>query len=380
MFPRTTAASLAPPAINLAPAQAEISHAQSPTETPREAFAKGRKGAKDAVTDMLGGPRSNNGQAVAAKRSGPLPDFAKIGIIGGMGPAAGNAAAERLVDIFQNDFGVKSDQAHGAYVLISNSPNIGDRTAYAKDHLPPDLGTRGRDERIKTLTDVRAENPYHGMHEAIDQVADAGAKVAVITCNTAHIWFDALESHAQAKGVKLLHIADSVAEAVNKAMDGRGERRYPVKIGQLATNGTNSTGLYQNRLALKYAGQFDITVPEAEKQQKTMGSIYGTKNFPVAGGPETDGIKGGEYEASRELMLDPAKALVAGGAQVVTGACTEVPLVITQKDFDPNKVQFVDTLRSLMALAATEAKHMADADKNAIARSLSETFSQVRNV
>lgn len=373
----TTSAATA--ALNMDSAHAEVSQPQK-LQSPRDAFINGRKGAKEAVNDMLGGLRPNNAQALKAKPGGPLPDFAKIGIIGGMGPAAGNAAAERLVDIFQSEFAVKSDQAHGAYVLVSDSPNIGDRTAYAKDNLPPDLGTRGRDERIKMLTDPRADNPYHGMKDAIDEAVSAGAKVLVITCNTAHIWFDALEAHAASKGVKLLHIADSVAEEVNKAMDGKGERRYPINIGQLATNGTNSTGLYQNRLANKYPGQFSITVPEEEQQQKTMGSIYGTEKFPVKGGLETNGIKGGEYKNSRDLMLEPAKTLVDGGAQVVTGACTEVPLVINQKDFDAHNVQFVDTLRSLMALAATVAKDMADVDKNPIEHSLSQAFSQMKDV
>ncbi|MBF7142214.1 MULTISPECIES: aspartate/glutamate racemase family protein [Pseudomonas] len=380
MIPRIPTANVASAAANLACAQADISKSQPPAISPRDAFVNEGRSALKAVSDILGGQRPGNTQALEAKRGGALPDFAKIGIIGGMGPAAGNAAAERLVDIFQNEFAVKSDQAHGAYVLVSDSPNIGDRTAYAKDNLPPDLGRRGRDERIKMLTDPRADNPYHGMKGAIDQAASAGAKVAVITCNTAHIWFDALEAHAESKGVKLLHIADSVAEEVNKAMDGKGGRHYPVKIGQLATNGTNSTGLYQNRLASKYPNQFSITVPDEEQQQKTMGSIYGTKNFPVQGGPETNGIKGGEYKNSRDLMLEPAKTLVDGGAQVVTGACTEVPLVINQKDFDAHNVQFVDTLRSLMALAATQAKQMADTDKTALGNELNQHFSQLKTV
>jgi len=379
MIPRITIANVAPPAVNLASAQAEIGKSQPPAISPRDSFLNQGRSALRAVSDMLGGPRPVNTQALEAKRGGPLPDFAKIGIIGGMGPAAGNAAAIHLVDIFQNEFAVKSDQAHGAYVLVSDSPNIGDRTAYARDNLPLDLSTRGREERIKTLTDPRADNPYHGMKESIDQVASAGAKVAVITCNTAHIWFEALEAYAESKGVKLLHIADSVVEDVKKAMDDEGEPRYPVPIGQLATNGTNSTGLYQNRLASKYPGEFTITVPDKEQQQKTMGSIYGTKNFPVKGRPDTNGIKGGEYINSRNLMLEPAKALVDGGAQVVTGACTEVGLVISQKDFDAHNVQFVDTLKSLMALAATEAKQMADTDKAALGNELNQTFSQLKN-
>ena len=69
-----------------------------------------------------------------------------------------------------------------------------------------------------------------------------------------------------------------------------------------------------------------------------MSSIYGES-----------GIKAGFISSeNREKILKASKALIEKGAQGIIGGCTEVPVVVHQRDIE---VPFFDSL-NILALAA----------------------------
>lgn len=71
---------------------------------------------------------------------------------------------------------------------------------------------------------------------------------------------------------------------------------------------------------------------EEDHRALVMEAIYGPH-----------GIKAGNLgEEPHRLLLEAARRLIEGGAEAIVAGCTEVPLVLSQKDFDD--VLFVDPM------------------------------------
>jgi aspartate racemase len=139
----------------------------------------------------------------------------KLGILGGMGPAASNEFVTRLVAKTP----ATKDQDHIPFVLWSDS-------------TIPDRSTSMLNKDDKPL-------PY--LLAGIQGLKIAGCTTIVIPCNTAHFWFSHLEKIA-AWNAKIIHIVDSVTEAlrdINVTND---------KIGIIGTKATIEYGLYQYKL------------------------------------------------------------------------------------------------------------------------------------
>jgi aspartate racemase len=108
-----------------------------------------------------------------------------IGVLGGMGPLA-------AVDFLHKRIAsapAKRDQDH-VPTLVWNVPQIPDRQ--------------------KALAGT-GPSPLPAMLEGIARLNAAGASRIVIPCNTAHIWFDDLQSASQAP---IIHIADATITAL----------------------------------------------------------------------------------------------------------------------------------------------------------------------
>ncbi|MEM3886791.1 MAG: amino acid racemase, partial [Candidatus Methanomethylicia archaeon] len=122
--------------------------------------------------------------------------------------------------------------------------------------------------------------------------------------------------------IPFLNMIELTAEYVAKV--------YPnVKfVGLLATTGTVKTGLYQ-KLFEKYG--FKIIVPSDEDQRIVMSGIY-------------DGVKAGNLDLGRKLLLDIANKLIDKGSELMILGCTEVSVVIKSGDL---RVPVVDPLQIL---------------------------------
>lgn len=160
----------------------------------------------------------------------------KIGIIGGMGPAATWLFYRYVTEMTE----ASCDQDHVNMVILSDAA-MPDRTA----------AILGGDE----------EPVMKKMREDVKTLLGCGCEAVAVTCNTAHFFMEKVAKETQ---VPLIHMPEETAkEAVHQAGGG--------KIAILATRGTIQTKLYQKRLEAHGGHPF---VPSEEIESLIMSQIY----------------------------------------------------------------------------------------------------------
>lgn len=210
-----------------------------------------------------------------------------VGILGGMGPAAGADFARLFVRACAEHLARRgqpvSDQAFPEHWL-------------AQVPVPDRSQALGRPE-------TGAHQPLEPMLQAVAKLAALGARSIAVACNTAHAWHASLQQRFPQ--VELLHMAREVAQAL--AQQGRRE------VGVLATQGTYRIGLYDQALA--QAG-VRCHVPLPAEQEQLMQGIYA-------------GVKRGDLAVARAHFEPVARALAERhGLDTLVLACTEIPLAL----------------------------------------------------
>jgi aspartate racemase len=200
----------------------------------------------------------------------------RLGILGGMGPAA---SAEFITRLIQQTPATK-DQEHIPFVLWNN-PQIPDRSTSMRN---------GDDKPLPHLV------------EGIKALKHSGCDLIVIPCNTAHFWFNELSR----LNVKIIHIVDSVADALRDANVTNST------IGVMGTQATVEFGLYQ--YMLNRSG-WDCITPSKEEMDNLVQ-------------PAINLIKGGNIEQAETMLMSVAHSLIGRGAKAVVLGCTEIPLAI----------------------------------------------------
>lgn len=210
-----------------------------------------------------------------------------VGILGGMGPAAGADFARLFVQAcadHMREFNIPvSDQAFPEHWLAQVP--VPDRSAALES------------------SDLGAHQPLDPMLQAVGKLAALGATTVAVACNTAHAWHGALQERFPQ--IEVLHVAREVA----RTLAARGVR----EVGLLATEGTYRAGLYDQ--ALRQAGLVCHTPLPAERERLMQG-IY-------------DGVKVGNLALAYDCFADVARALVQRhGLSTLILGCTEIPLVL----------------------------------------------------
>ena len=229
----------------------------------------------------------------------------KLGILGGMGPAASNEFVTRLVAKTP----ATKDQDHIPFVLWSDS-------------TIPDRSTSMLNKDDKPL-------PY--LLAGIQGLKIAGCTTIVIPCNTAHFWFSHLEKIA-AWNAKIIHIVDSVADTLRDIKITSG------KIGIIGTKATIEYGLYQYQL--NKLGWECIT--PTKEQMDTLVQ------------PAIDLIKAGNMDQAHEMLMTIIHSLISKGAKAVVLGCTEIPLSIRENTVQDTPV--INSIDSLVMSAIKEFK------------------------
>ena len=229
----------------------------------------------------------------------------KLGILGGMGPAASNEFVTRLVA----QTPATKDQDHIPFVLWSD-PTI------------PDRSTSMLNKDDKPL-------PY--LLAGIQGLKIAGCTTIVIPCNTAHFWFSHLEKIA-AWNAKIIHIVDSVADALRDLKIASG------KIGIIGTKATIEYGLYQYQL--NKLG-WDCIVPTKE-QMNTLVQ------------PAIDLIKVNHTAQAHPMLMAVIHSLIGNGATAVVLGCTEIPLSVREDTVQDTPI--INSIDSLVNAAIQEFK------------------------
>ncbi len=207
----------------------------------------------------------------------------RIGIIGGMGP---EATAYYYTQLVKRTHASK-DQDH-FHVMIDANPKIPDRTQAILNN---------------------GETPLPYLIESIERLNLLNVDKAFITCITSHYFFDQIKPHAQ---FELIHALDALNKALHQA--------NIKKIGLLATSGTIKTQLFPK--ALK---DIEVIVPNESSQADVMDAIYNPQS----------GIKSGHTEGiALKQLIKAGEALIAQGAEVIIGGCTEVSMVLRTEHFN----------------------------------------------
>lgn len=224
----------------------------------------------------------------------------RLGILGGMGPAASAEFVNRLVA----QTPATCDQEHIPFVLWS-------------DPAIPDRSTSLRNGDNKPL-------PF--LLDGLKGLKAAGCDLIVIPCNTAHFWFREFNKVT----VQVIHIVDSVAYALKDAGVTNGT------IGVMGTQATVELCLYQNHLN---GYGWNCITPNREEM-----------DFFVQ--PAIDLIKSGKLVEARPLLMKVIHSLIDRGARAVVLGCTEIPLAI--KEDYLNGIPLINSIDSLVKLAIKE--------------------------
>lgn len=129
-----------------------------------------------------------------------------------------------------------------------------------------------------------------------------GANVLIMSCNTAHYYYDSILPHLE-RGTLFLNMLDESAREAAEA----GIRR----VGLLATDGTIQSGVYERSFSRH---GLSTLVPSAPVQKRLMHLIY-------------DEVKAGAAAPPLDSLLDAAEELRSRGAETMVLGCTELPLV-----------------------------------------------------
>lgn len=198
-----------------------------------------------------------------------------IGIIGGMGPLATCDLMEKIIA----RTGAENDQEN-LHLVVDCNTEIPDRT-----------------EAILN----QGESPVPQLVRSGIKLQGMGADVLVMSCNTAHYFYDCVIPYLD---IPLLHMIRETGSYLR----GQGVRR----AGLLATDGTVRSRVYQE--ALEQVGISPL-IPDAAGQRSVMDLIY-------------HGVKAGRREYDTQDFRRTVERLLGQGAERLILGCTELPLAV----------------------------------------------------
>ena len=251
-----------------------------------------------------------------------------IGIVGGLGPYAGLDLVRKIFDGTKAD----CDQDHLPVMLYS---------------FPGDIPVRP-----EFLLGLTKENPGEAIGNIMVRMAEAGATIIGMPCNTAHsprildVALDRLA--ATGRNVRFVHIIKAAVTHMT-ALCPPGSR-----VGLMGTVATLRTRLYQD--ALEQAGLVPVILDDegcARVQDAISNREYGIKasSNPVS-------------QTARDILRAAAQELAEKEVAAILLGCTEIPLALTESELfgvpmvdatsvlaqaliracDPEKLRFPDAI------------------------------------
>lgn len=215
----------------------------------------------------------------------------KLGIIGGLGPAA-SAYFLQLVTQMTD---AQKDQEHIEAILYS-CPSIPDRTQY--------------------ILGKSANNPSEKMSEVGKNLVQMGVEYIAIPCMTAHYFYNELSDEID---VPVIH---AIRETANYLKE-----RNIHKAGIMATDGSVQSGLFSKELEKE---NISCIYPSDEMQKLVMSFIY-------------DDVKSGK-EITMEKLNKVSEALFSMGAEVILLGCTELSIAKGKFPFGAGFLDMMEVL------------------------------------
>lgn len=232
--------------------------------------------------------------------SAPAPELErpfKLGVVGGVGPAATVDFLDKVV----RNTPARRDQDH-LRLLVEQNPQIPDRT----EHLVGD----GMD-------------PTLALYATCKKLQAGEADLIAIPCNTAHAFVEAIQSQLDIPIMNMLTVTVKHIREMFPTLQ---------KVGLLATSGTVASGVYRRAFE---DHDLQEVVPSPQLQARVMNAIYGPQ-----------GVKAGFASEQSVADLDAAiDELAAQGVEVIVLGCTELPLLLSEPErltARGNRVALVD--------------------------------------
>ena len=208
-----------------------------------------------------------------------------VGILGGMGPAAGADFVRLFVEACAQHM-----RARGEPVRDQGFP----------EHWLAQVPVPDRSGALESAA-LGAHQPLESMLQALGRLAALGSRAVAIACNTAHAWHGTLQERFPQ--VEVLH----VAREVSAQLAAEGVRDAAL----MATDGTYRVGLYEQAMA--DAG-LTCHLPRADERRLLMRGIY-------------EGVKAGDMRLAESCFSRVARQLAQRHGQVaMVMGCTEIPL------------------------------------------------------
>ena len=247
------------------------------------------------------------------QQSGNCP----VGIIGGMGPAAG-------VD-FENQFVTACSE-----VLLQVRGEFCDQDF--PEHWLAQVPIPDRTSALLGDQEDR-EAVLRSLLSVVRRMSALGIRHVALACNTAHSWHSSIQSQ-----FPHMEILDVAGEVRNVLMKHAGQR-----VGLLATKGTYQTGIYATGFESR---GLRLLLPTDSEQDLLMSGIY-------------DGVKAGKLELARSSFESVATSMaLRESLDALVLGCTEIPIAL--KVSPVPSVKLIDAgkvLACALALRALNRKH-----------------------
>lgn len=145
------------------------------------------------------------------------------------------------------------------------------------------------------------------MADAAKRLERAGADIVVLCTNTMHLCEEAIKRSIK---IPFLHIAEATGQAiVDKGI---------LKVALLGTRFTMEKDFYKKTLFEKFG--IETIIPNQQEREVVHSVIY------------NELVQGIIKDESREKYVNIINRLQAEGAQGVILGCTEIPLLVSEKD------------------------------------------------
>lgn len=233
------------------------------------------------------------------KRGGGMATRRLVGVLGGMGPMATVDFLAKVIALTP----ARCDQEH-VPLIVHQVPQIPDRS-----------------RAILHGSDA----PLAPMLMGLQRLAHAGAEFAVIPCNTAHHWYDAL---TRMQSLRIVHIAEATKLELRRSAIRGG------RVALLATRGTHRAGVYVGRLGEEYEPLLAIDDTVQELIDRSIAAV-----------------KAGDLTLASRAAGEAAERMLSKGADSLILACTELPIALTGS---PMADKFIDSTLALARLCVKE--------------------------
>jgi aspartate racemase len=240
-----------------------------------------------------------------------------ITIIGGAGPDAAIDLQVKLSLAMKKKLNISFDQDHYR-VIVDNNTDIPNRDEALLSNGPSPLATY-----------IHSTKKLEAM----------GGDVLIISCNTAHVYFNDIQKITNMKAINM--IEETASFFYNRYTKIK-------KVGLLSTSATIQTNLYHNAFD-KY--QVEVIAPDLIHQNNIVQAIYGIKAGFINNKEALNKTKlhdiyqhvsktksTGAVKSPRDLLLSSIKYFEQKGIEAVILGCTEIPLALNRKKHVSNCV------------------------------------------